>query len=89
MPNTISGENAVLKMLPTYIRAMPNGEETGEFLALDLGGSHFRVLFIKLNGREAEMNGKIYHVLEELRKGSGTTVRTSASYFALVITGLM
>ncbi|VDM68792.1 unnamed protein product [Strongylus vulgaris] len=69
-----SGDKASLKMLPTYVRAVPNGEENGEFLALDLGGSHFRVLFIKLNGREAEMTGKIYHVPENLRKGSGTTV---------------
>ncbi|CAJ0596274.1 unnamed protein product [Cylicocyclus nassatus] len=68
------GDKAVLRMLPTYVRATPNGEESGEFIALDLGGSHFRVLFIKLNGREAEMNGKIYHVAEELRKGTGTTL---------------
>ncbi|KAK6731413.1 hypothetical protein RB195_007716 [Necator americanus] len=66
-----SGDKSVLKMLPTYVRAVPNGEESGEFLALDLGGTHFRILYIKLNGREAEMTGKIYHVSEKMMNGDG------------------
>ncbi|KAK6012786.1 Hexokinase, partial [Ostertagia ostertagi] len=45
-------------MLPTYVRAIPNGEESGDYLVLDLGGTNFRILLIRLNGREAEMTGK-------------------------------
>ncbi|EYC37234.1 hypothetical protein Y032_0813g2481 [Ancylostoma ceylanicum] len=65
------GDKANLKMLPSYVRAVPNGEEGGDFLALDLGGTHFRILLIKLSGREAEMTGKIYHVPENIMRGSG------------------
>lgn len=61
-------------MLPSYVRAVPNGEESGDFLALDLGGAHFRILLIKLSGREAEMTGKIYHVPENIMQGTGANV---------------
>ncbi|KAL6732130.1 hypothetical protein Aduo_002924 [Ancylostoma duodenale] len=73
MDEGLSRENAdksTLKMLPSYVRAVPNGEEGGDFLALDLGGTHFRILLIKLNGREAEMTGKIYHVPENIMHGT-------------------
>ncbi|KIH66276.1 Hexokinase [Ancylostoma duodenale] len=63
-------DKSTLKMLPSYVRAVPNGEEGGDFLALDLGGTHFRILLIKLNGREAEMTGKIYHVPENIMHGT-------------------
>ena len=31
-----------VKCFPTYVRHLPTGEETGRFLALDLGGTNFR-----------------------------------------------
>ena len=37
-------EKAVVKMFITYVHALPDGTEEGDFLALDLGGSNFRVL---------------------------------------------
>ncbi|WKY08230.1 hypothetical protein Q1695_007602 [Nippostrongylus brasiliensis] len=63
--------NVGLKMLPTYVRAVPNGTEVGDFLALDLGGSNFRVLLIKLRGTEVEMIGKIYEIPVSLQRGTG------------------
>ncbi|KAI2791455.1 Hexokinase-1 [Penicillium oxalicum] len=42
-------------MLPSYNHALPTGSETGTFLALDVGGSTFRVALIELHGRDAEM----------------------------------
>lgn len=33
--------------------------ENGNFLALDLGGTNFRVLLINLNGQEVTMESKI------------------------------
>lgn len=62
---------AAVKMLPSYVRAVPNGNEYGDFLALDLGGTNFRVLLIRLHGREAEMIGKIFRVPESVMRGSG------------------
>ena len=40
------GEDVKVKMLITYVHSLPNGSEEGDFLALDLGGSNFRVLLI-------------------------------------------
>lgn len=37
-------EEAVVKMFITYVHSLPDGTEEGDFLALDLGGSNFRVL---------------------------------------------
>ncbi|KJH48439.1 Hexokinase [Dictyocaulus viviparus] len=60
-----------LKMIPSYVRATPNGTETGDFLALDLGGTNFRVLLIRLKGSEAEMKGKIYEIPVSIQRGTG------------------
>ncbi|VDP07646.1 unnamed protein product [Heligmosomoides polygyrus] len=60
-----------LKMIPSYVRAIPNGTETGDFLALDLGGTNFRVLLIRLRGTEAEMVGKIYEIPTSVQRGTG------------------
>lgn len=40
------GKDVTVKMLVTYVHALPDGTEKGDFLALDLGGSNFRVLHI-------------------------------------------
>ncbi|CRG89799.1 hypothetical protein PISL3812_06838 [Talaromyces islandicus] len=42
-------------MLPSYNTALPTGAETGTFLALDVGGSNFRVALIELAGRDQGM----------------------------------
>lgn len=67
-------------MLPSFVRAVPNGTERGDFLALDLGGTNFRVLRIKLSGTEAEMDGKIYRIPESKMKGTGVEVRRVCYY---------
>ena len=40
------GEDVMVKMLVTHIHEMPKGTEKGEFLVVDLGVNHFRVLHI-------------------------------------------
>ncbi len=40
------GDDIMVKMLITYVHSLPDGTEKGDFLALDLGGSNFRVLLI-------------------------------------------
>ncbi|KAJ5612816.1 Hexokinase-1 [Penicillium lagena] len=42
-------------MLPSYNHVLPAGTEKGTFLALDVGGSTFRVALIELNGRDDAM----------------------------------
>ena len=38
-------------MLPSYTHALPTGTEQGTFLAVDVGGSTFRVALVQLHGR--------------------------------------
>lgn len=47
--------------------------ERGKFLALDLGGTNFRVLIIHLKGEnEFQMQSKIYAIPQNIMLGSGT-----------------
>lgn len=47
--------------------------ERGKFLALDLGGTNFRVLLIHLKGEDDfEMQSKIYAIPQSIMIGSGT-----------------
>ena len=43
------GKDLPVKMLITYVHSLPDGTEKGDFLALDLGGSNFRVLLISMS----------------------------------------
>ncbi|XP_052411593.1 hexokinase-2 [Carassius gibelio] len=66
---------AAVKMLPTFVRSTPDGTETGDFLALDLGGTNFRVLLVRVssNGKQTvEMENQIYAIPENIMRGSGT-----------------
>ena len=55
MQKGLSGRRSSLKMIPEYLKR-PSGKEKGSFVALDLGGTNFRVLSIKLKG--ARLTGK-------------------------------
>lgn len=63
--------SADIKMYPTYVRDVPNGTEKGKFLALDLGGTNFRVLLIELDGLQFEMDNEIYAIPQEIMLGTG------------------
>ncbi|XP_055307753.1 hexokinase type 2-like [Sitodiplosis mosellana] len=63
---------ADIKAFNTYVQDLPNGNERGKFLALDLGGTNFRVLLIHLNGKyEYEKTSKIYAVPQSIMLGKG------------------
>ncbi|OCT90027.1 hypothetical protein XELAEV_18018642mg [Xenopus laevis] len=53
-----TNEEASVKMLPTYVRSTPDGSEVGDFLALDLGGTNFRVMLVKV-GEDLEGQWKV------------------------------
>lgn len=66
-------DEAETKCFVTYVQNLPNGTETGKFLALDLGGTNFRVLLIHLNGeKKYDFQSKIYAIPEGIMLGSGT-----------------
>ncbi len=49
MDKGLSGKKSSLKMIPTYAKK-PAGIEKGRFIALDLGGTNFRIMEIELKG---------------------------------------
>ncbi|XP_078095382.1 hexokinase-2-like [Mustelus asterias] len=66
--------SAPVKMLATYVRSTPDGTEKGDFLALDLGGTNFRVLLVKVRSgkrRVVEMHNKIYAIPMDAMEGTG------------------
>lgn len=65
-------------MLPSYNDKLPTGFETGTYLALDVGGSTFRIALVELNGRQPGVKNmhiltmKSYKIDEKVRQRSGT-----------------
>ncbi|NWR79586.1 HXK2 protein, partial [Centropus unirufus] len=62
--------NSSLRMLPTYVCNTPDGTEKGEFLALDLGGTNFRVLVVHV-AEDIRMASEIYVIPTTLMQGTG------------------
>ncbi|XP_076845213.1 hexokinase-4 isoform X2 [Brachyhypopomus gauderio] len=68
-------EGASVKMLPTYVRSTPEGSEVGDFLALDLGGTNFRVMLVKVGedeerGWKVETKHRMYSIPEDAMTGT-------------------
>jgi hexokinase len=64
-----------LQMENTYIPELPNGTEEGIYLALDLGGTNFRVILLELaNGKFLREEFKFYHISDEARLGCGISL---------------
>ncbi|XP_026227610.1 hexokinase-2-like [Anabas testudineus] len=65
---------APVKMLPSFVRATPDGTEKGDFLALDLGGTNFRVLHVRVLEEEQKMlkmDSQICTIPQEIMLGTG------------------
>ncbi|XP_033922854.1 hexokinase-3 [Melopsittacus undulatus] len=61
-------------MLPTYVRATPDGTERGEFLALDLGGTNFRVLVVRVAEDSIRIASEIYIIPTSIVQGTGVAL---------------
>uniref|UniRef100_A0A3B5A6R0 Phosphotransferase n=1 Tax=Stegastes partitus TaxID=144197 RepID=A0A3B5A6R0_9TELE len=69
-----SHHRAAVKMLPTFVRATPDGTEKGDYLALDLGGTNFRVLYVRVveeQQKVLKMDSKICSIPQEIMLGTG------------------
>ncbi|KFQ74379.1 Hexokinase-2, partial [Phaethon lepturus] len=66
-----SNANASVRMLPTYVCGTPDGTEQGEFLALDLGGTNFRVLLVRVAQDGIHMASEIYVIPIAVTQGTG------------------
>ncbi|XP_012577937.1 PREDICTED: hexokinase-3 isoform X3 [Condylura cristata] len=71
MAKGLQGEASSLRMLPTYVRATPDGSELGDFLALDLGGTNFRVLLVRVATGGVQITNQVYSIPECVAQGSG------------------
>ncbi|XP_015371010.1 PREDICTED: hexokinase type 2-like isoform X1 [Diuraphis noxia] len=65
--------SSVVKCYITYVQDLPNGTERGKFLALDLGGTNFRVLLIELGEKNYfHMDFETFKVPSKIQTGKGT-----------------
>jgi len=65
-------ENNDLAMFPTFVHYGPTGQELGEYLVVDLGGSNFRVSHVMIEGRNRiRLNNKIFLIPHSLLLGQG------------------
>lgn len=66
----LKGKSSMLKMLPTFITHLPLGDEAGEFLVVDLGGSNLRVGLVKLKGKgQFELDRKKWQLGQDFTTG--------------------
>lgn len=50
MDEGLRKDGTSMSQIPTYVTAVPDGTEKGLYLAVDLGGTNFRVCSVQLNG---------------------------------------
>ncbi|XP_045467437.1 hexokinase type 2-like [Harmonia axyridis] len=62
---------SIVKCYPTYIQDLPSGQEVGRYLALDLGGTNFRVIMVDLQKNHFEMTSRTFVIPNEKMLGSG------------------
>ena len=88
MERGLRGAPSSLRMLPAYIDN-PTGREKGSFLALDLGGTNFRVLRVDLrgDGRPPRIDSEKFRLTSAQVRGDagllfGTIARAVGSFLA-------
>ncbi|KAF4551482.1 Hexokinase-like protein 3 [Elsinoe fawcettii] len=72
LTNGLSKEGGSIPMNPTWCMSFPTGDETGTFLALDMGGTNLRVCEIILTDEPGEFDviQSKYRMPDELKTGS-------------------
>lgn len=64
-----------MAMIPTFVTGVPNGTETGTFLALDLGGTNLRVCEVQLHGDQTfTLRQQKYKVSTALKTGEASVL---------------
>ncbi|KAF8211515.1 hexokinase [Mycena galopus ATCC 62051] len=67
--------NHPMAMIPTFVTGVPDGTETGTFLALDLGGTNMRVCEVVLHGDTTfTLRQQKYKVSDALKTGEATVL---------------
>lgn len=67
----LSKKGGNIPMIPGWVVEYPTGKETGDFLALDLGGTNLRVVLVKLGGNhDFDTTQNKYKLPDHLRTGT-------------------
>ncbi|KAJ7162589.1 hypothetical protein C8R43DRAFT_990841 [Mycena crocata] len=67
--------NYPMAMIPTFVTGVPDGTETGTFLALDLGGTNMRVCEVVLHGDTTfTLRQQKYKVSDALKTGEASVL---------------
>ena len=69
----LAGQPSSVRMLPTFVNKRVTGAERGDFYALDLGGTNFRVLRLTLDGGGGvgPVKSMKFAIPESAKTGSG------------------
>ncbi|KAG6919296.1 hypothetical protein DXG01_007428 [Tephrocybe rancida] len=71
----LAGYGQPMAIIPTFVTGVPDGTETGTFLALDLGGTNLRVCEVVLNGNKTfTLRQQKYKVSDALKTGEATVL---------------
>ncbi|KAJ7067948.1 hypothetical protein C8F01DRAFT_1207645 [Mycena amicta] len=71
----LDGYNHPMAMIPSFVTGVPDGTETGTFLALDLGGTNMRVCEVVLNGDTTfSLRQRKYKVSDALKTGEASVL---------------
>lgn len=67
-----------IAMLPSYVPALPDGTESGKYVAIDLSGKNLRILLLTLNGASKEDVSVVnnYIIPNIIMKGTGEQLFT-------------
>ncbi|KAL5478628.1 HXK1_3 [Sanghuangporus weigelae] len=72
LDNGLKKHNQVVPMIPTFVFGWPTGNEVGDYLALDLGGTNLRVCLVSLQGEgKFEITQTKYRLTEEQKHDDG------------------
>ncbi|KAK9760512.1 hypothetical protein K7432_015377 [Basidiobolus ranarum] len=72
MKKGLAAPGEAMAMIPSFVTGRPTGQETGSYLALDLGGTNFRVCMVELKGNsQFSISQHKYTVSDELKSGDG------------------
>ncbi|VDM01430.1 unnamed protein product [Schistocephalus solidus] len=66
-------DKASVKMYPSFVTKLPNGTEAGQYLALDLGGTNYRVILVTLAAKEhpPKIEERTYAIPRETMTSTG------------------
>lgn len=67
----LSKQGGNIPMIPGWVMLFPTGKETGDYLAIDLGGTNLRVVLVKLGGdRTFDTTQSKFRLPDHMRTGS-------------------